>query len=260
LADYLAGFAISIIGGKPAESGELEECGTVGFSRLGWMGSGVLIHPRVLLTVAHLQSSQYGAPPDRVMLRSTDGSQPDRPILETPTGAAGTEILSGEWRAHPHGFTQFERHDIAAFLLDRPSKVKPMALASDAEIRAAKHVRLAGFSANARFNKPRFSEIGPLRKVSVPVQYLKDGQAGPAADWARRQLPNEDFQFVVGTTTKGSTVGDSGGPAFIEDFRGNRKLVGLIKAVDPSRGGFTNVLRIDVHRAWIKQQLKLVGE
>ena len=212
---------------RDAAGVDLDHCAAVGRLDAGWACSGVLVHPRIVLTTAH---GRYWSPlPRAVALNTADLTQP------------GAEIIPGRFISHP-SYTGRGAYDIAAMILDRPAEAKPVDLASTREIAEATHVTLAGFGACVEI---RGSGLKIRRSTRVPIR------SGDAL--SRRFDP--DLELIVGADDRGACFGDSGGPAYIGS-NGQRKLAAIISrplaAQKPYCKGPAILTRVDSFASWIQ--------
>ena len=221
---------------------QFNECAAVGrLDVAGWYASGVLVHPRVVLTVAHA-GPRGGKPlPRAVALRVADLSEP-----------SGAEIIQGGFIDHEE-YSGRGEYDLAVMVLDRDASVLPVALASSQEIASAGHVTLVGFGADCEC----WMGLRIRRSATVPICFFGgDDDAPPEKFAAVRFRPV--LEFLVGSDDCGPSFGDSGGPAYIE-VEGRRKLAGIISRPaarkKPFCKGLTILSRIDAFRPWVESRI-----
>jgi endonuclease G len=202
-----------IVGGLPTL--DFPECCLVGHANpngtIDWFCTGVLVHPRVILTAGHC-------------------FLPARPVNVAALAASNISDLSTaeivqsrRFVQHP-GYAQSRReHDISVMILRQDAATRPVPLASSAEITGAREVRLTGFG-----NDDRNSTRGFGRKRTVEVDVLSirrrpDDEV--EADEVRFNF-DADLEFVAGGNGFDSCNGDSGGPAYLTTGA-SRKVAGL---------------------------------
>jgi secreted trypsin-like serine protease len=224
---------------------QFDDCAAVGrLDVAGWYAGGVLVHPRLVLTVAHTGPEGGKALPEAVVLRVQDLSCPGE----------GAEVIGGLFAAH-EAYTGNGACDIAAMVLERASTVPPVPLATAAELAGAREVILAGFGAD---REAGWLGLSVRRAVTVPIRFL----AGSVSDWECSSPGSIRFdptlEFLAGAEDRGACFGDSGGPAYII-AGGTRKLAGIISrpAVQqkPFCKGLTILTRIDGFQSWIEARI-----
>lgn len=232
-----------IVGGQTTASGEFPECACIGGDAGSgdWFCSGVLVHPRVVVTAAHCAESIR-----RVYL---DGRSINL------VGAVGEVVPVERVFVHPdYDDTRVPSHDIAVVLLAHAAQTAPVGVAAQSEVDAEDNVTLVGFGYEHPTENVGF---GTKRKVDVPLT----GTTGltPAEITALEQLHGFDARYEVHAGRKmlgkDSCNGDSGGPAYIVGAQMGRKVAAVT-----SRAAFSSELRcgdgglytrIAPYQAWI---------
>ncbi|MBL4683768.1 MAG: trypsin-like serine protease [Nannocystaceae bacterium] len=213
--EALSDLAERIVGGFPVAPATFPECCLVG-RRLGngledWFCTGVLIHPRVVLTAAHCYAP--GRTPNVV------GLGLDKQYEPTPQA----EVVSIK-RVVPHpDYVATGVSDIAVLVLRTAAETLPVPVATTEQVAAAQATTLVGFGNNDLWSASGF---GTKRRVSVPIVSLRRSDADNL-DAAETKFDYEsDLEFVAGGDGFDTCNGDSGGPAYIS-VDGELRVAGL---------------------------------
>jgi secreted trypsin-like serine protease len=241
---------IRIVGGVETPPGKYPECALIGRrfpnGSVSWFCSGVLVHPRVVLTAGHCQDPQFAM--NVVALNAV-----------TMTDLQDAEIMGvRRVRVNPQ-YPQVTGNDISVLILRRGATVDPVPIVTTEDIAAATETTLVGFG-NSDFLSTK--GFGTQREVTVDVTHVRRSEDDDL-DEAEQSLGFEsDLEFVAGGGGFDSCNGDSGGPAYI-DVEGVRKVAGLTSrategATNPcGEGGIYT--RVDTQRPFIRQVLQAAG-
>jgi endonuclease G len=242
--DTMAEALQRIVGGVPVLPGEFPECALIGRKNTNgtfrWFCTGVLVHPRIVLTAAHCFNA--AAPVNVVALSA-----------ENQSNLQKAEVISvRRMVVHPE-YQLTGLHDISVLILRKAATVKPARTATEAEIKAATRTTLVGFGNDDVLSTRGF---GIKREVTVPITHSA-GTTGGNIDDAEQEFGFEsDLEYVAGGSGFDSCNGDSGGPSYI-DVNGEMVVAGLTsRATDTARnpcgeGGIYT--RVDVHADFIRQ-------
>jgi endonuclease G len=242
-AESLADVMERIVGGAPVQPGTFPECCLVGHrspnGTIGWFCTGVLVHPRIVLTAGHCFVPTNLA--NIVALSADDENH-----------LANADLVQARRMVQNPLYPSTHRHDMSVMILRRASRVPPVRIATTAEMQAAQATTLVGFGNDDVLSTRGF---GIKRQVSVPITHVQRPGGGNLDD-AEQELGFEsDLEFVAGGRGFDSCNGDSGGPAYI-DVGGTRVVAGVTsRSTDTARnpcgeGGIYT--RLDVHMDFIK--------
>jgi endonuclease G len=231
-----------IVGGFETAPGEYPDCCLIGRrfpnGTESWFCTGVLVHPRVVLTAAHCQDPAFAI--NVVALNAVN-----------QTALSNAEIIGVRRVVVNPAYPQRIGNDISVLILRRNATVTPTPLASTADIAAAAKTLLVGFGNNDILSTKGF---GIQRQVEVDITHVRRA-AGDALDDDEEALGFEsDLEFVAGGAGYDSCNGDSGGPAYVL-VSGRRLVAGLTSrategATTPcGEGGIYT--RVDTQREFI---------
>jgi len=201
-----------VVGGGVVPVGTFLSCVCV--ATPGWTCTGVVVAPQVVLTAAHC-----GSTIDRIMAGG---------IMVMPNFDASARLIRVRHASVHPGYrrNQENPNDITVLILDLPSLIPPVRLATVDEIANAEAFDVVGFG----YDDPsRPVGLGIKRRVTIDLPAVI--ARTPEEDMG--QLPemlgfNRNYEFVVGRKSLGkdSCNGDSGGPNYVS-VDGTHKLAGI---------------------------------
>ncbi len=239
-----------IVGGVEAPPGKYPDCALVGQraanGMVDWFCTGVLVHPRVVLTAGHCQDPS--SPINVVALDGVDVAD-----------LQDAEVIGvRRVRVSPR-YPQTTGHDISVLVLRGDAGVDPVPMIEPGDLAEVTRTTLVGFGNDDLLSTRGF---GRQREVTVDVTNLRRGPEDDL-DAAEQALGFEsDLEFTAGGGGFDSCNGDSGGPAYV-DVGGVRKVAGLTSRATE---GFTTpcgdggiYTRVDTQRDFIRDVLVDAG-
>lgn len=234
-----------IVGGEDVEPGEYPATCCLGsFDR--YFCTGVLVHPRVIVTAAHCGSN--------IVFAFFGDVIPSK-------GGEGKNIRVKSAVVHPnYDPKKTVRNDISVLILSEDGPAKPVRIATTAEIAAMTDVQLVGFGYNDPMKPLGF---GQKRKVVVPVGAVRRKASEDLKALEQTFGFSSNHEFVAGRKLLGrdSCNGDSGGPAYITTS--GLRVVGVTSratkeaAVNCGDGGI--YVRLDTYLDFIKKTAQGAG-
>lgn len=228
-----------VVGGS--ETTDFPECCLIshrgGGGALTQICSGVLVHPRVLLTAAHIGHAANAA-----LLNVSNITQ-----------LAEAKLVAGTLTRHEAFRRDLTTHDIAVMILDEDSGIEPAAVASTTELQSANDVQLVGFGESNAAGEG----FGIRRVAETVIRSLQRGRT-PMSDDEQRFGFDSALEFVAGGDGRDMCNHDSGGPAYIP-VAGRRKVAGVTKKTIKTAPGIAACgdgavfTRVDVHLAFIRE-------
>lgn len=231
-----------ILGGSDVRGRVFEDCVAVGNDeRFGC--TGTLIAPHVVVTAGHC-----GPMATRIFV----GNDIDR---------RGKEYEVQKRIPHPRYGRPEHANDLLVLLLKRPvMDVPPRAIASSAEIDAARVGRAVGFG-----NTEETGSIGYgiKRQVDIPIASIacRGHFEGDADAEVYGCVPGREIVAGKALLARDSCTGDSGGPFYVADSHGQWRLAGATSRATDSAGTMCGdggiYVRIDAYLDWIEEVAKI---
>lgn len=199
--------AVRIVGGVPARWQNWPHCVVVG-NEQEFYCTGVLVHPRFVLTAAHCAfdfAHQSSIAPTRVFIGDD---------IIPPAADEGMTLRVRRHHVHP-SYLEHGKHDLCLIELgvEAPSIYRPISIATLEQLRASRDVQLVGFGNSDRAGHSGFGRMREVRAplfAPAPGPHLTDVQTRLGFDAA--------YEFVSGHRGLDidTCTGDSGGPAYVQ--------------------------------------------
>jgi secreted trypsin-like serine protease len=249
LSNEIADVMARIVGGRPTLN--YPHCALIGRQNpngtFGWFCTGVLVHPRIVLSAGHCVIPNRQA--NVVALNVSDQNQLQNAEL----------VQVRRLAVHPRYQQTNQLSDMTMIILRKEAITKPVKIASRQELVAASKTTLVGFG---NVDLASTYGFGVKREVNVDITHLRRAGADNL-DAAEQQLGFEsDLEFVAGGNGFDSCNGDSGGPAYIK-MDNKLRVAGLTSratanATQPCGDGGIYT-RIDAHLDFIRSVARDAG-
>jgi secreted trypsin-like serine protease len=233
---------LRIIGGTPALEGEFNECCLIGKRNpngtIDWFCTGVLIHPRVVVSAAHCVVA--GQPYVVALETNSQNNLSNAKLVNTRKTIV-----------HPNYVSQTHLYDLSVLVLQAEATTPPAPLVTTEIISNASEVELVGFGNDHITLNQGF---GIKRKVFVDIVSIR---RNPNEDLNLAESTygyESDLEFVAGGKGFDTCNGDSGGPVYI-NHSNQRWVAGLTSRASDNRvnpsgdGGIYTPL--DIHTPFI---------
>ncbi len=224
-----------IVGGSLVKTTEFQDCVAVGDE--SFFGcTGTLIAPDVVLTAAHCSALHT------------------RIFVGNDVSKAGRIIKIKRHVRHPRFTKQFNNDLMLLFLEKKVTGVAPRKIASAALVDSATDGRIVGFGTTDR---DATRGLGVKRQADVPIVSASckgklNGKADSGVYGCHRGLEIIASKPML---LRDTCEGDSGGPIFVADSRGQWLLAGVTSRgtnLNQSLCGDGGVyVRVDEYRSWI---------
>lgn len=229
-----------IIGGTEVGASEFQDCVAVGNDNM-WGCTGTLIAPDVVLTAAHCQQLHT------------------RVFVGRDVTKSGRIFKVRKHVRHARFDEEFNNDLMILFLDKKVTGVKPRARATKALIDKATVARLVGFG-STRLDGT--GQLGAKLQTDVPIvsQSCRGKVNGESDSQAYGCHLNREIVAGKPLLLHDSCKGDSGGPLFVENAKGQWLLAGTTsRGTDRATtmcgdGGL--YVRVDAYEKWIASVLK----
>ncbi len=227
-----AGQDPGIIGGTKASVESWLACGTIAVITDGSFCTGSLIDSKTILTAAHCVD-ENGDASKTFVYYSTDPLC-DYVINKEMHRKAGVRrvIIHPEYR----NLDKYNRVDLALIRLDRPAPYpyKSLNLVSAGQpLTPSTRILLAGYGKSTDYNAQSSSDPHDLKFTRVSP-FVDD--IDPTSTKSLRQMDTASQLYFDQRYGSGACAGDSGGPAFLKNARGEWEVIGVASRVDPLNG------------------------
>jgi secreted trypsin-like serine protease len=240
-----------IWGGKKTGPGKFNACVAIGDDK-EYFCSGTLIGKRIVCTAGHCTATAPGeSDPTRIFVGSS--------TKDLGHGREYRVRKNGVFRHKDYQSDGSPHNDLSLLILEKDvDAAEPVAIAKSSACEAMKTVRIVGFG-----NTNMGGTIGYGTKKEADVVVISPD--GIRFD-GKKYGADADLEFVAEDLHADTCVGDSGGPAFLQDEHSRWFLAGTTSRAT-NKGLEENVacgdggiyVRMDKYVSWIKDVTKTNG-